>query len=188
MKDKTYTIYKHTNIKNGKSYIGKTSNKPEYKWRYGKGYIGQPKFYNAIVKYGWNGFTHEILDVVDNLEEAKSLEQKYIEEFDSIENGYNSSREDSSIGRKVLQLDNEFNIINKFDSISNASMVLGLVISSISNCCNFKRKSTGGYHFCFEDEYDECVRRLKQELELKEAKKKEGELYNTCIAYLPITV
>lgn len=177
MKNKLFTIYKHTNIRNGKSYIGKTSSKLEQHWRYGKGYINQPKFYNAIIKYGWDGFTHEILDIVDNIDIANELENKYIKQFNSISNGYNSiCGEESTLGRKVLQLDDNLNILNEFSSISSASINLGLVISSISNCCNFKRKSTGGYHFCFKDEYDECVKRFNIEKSIKEEKKKTKNL------------
>lgn len=53
-----------------KKYIGQTIQDPKYRWgKDGNGYKGQA-FYNAILKYGWKNFDHEILAVVDSKEEA----------------------------------------------------------------------------------------------------------------------
>ena len=64
---KTYTIYKHTNIINNKSYIGQTCQDVKKRWGNGLGYKTCPIFYQAILKYGWDNFTHEILE--ENLTE-----------------------------------------------------------------------------------------------------------------------
>lgn len=85
-----YTVYKHTSP-NGKSYIGITSRKPTIRWANGNGYMGQPKFFNAIAKYGWNNFTHEILFSDLTKQEACKIEKELIKKYDSIINGYNSS-------------------------------------------------------------------------------------------------
>lgn len=55
-----YTVYKHTNKKNGKVYIGITKQCVERRWQNGNGYKGT-YFWNAIQKYGWFGFEHEVL-------------------------------------------------------------------------------------------------------------------------------
>lgn len=55
-----YCVYKHT-APNGKVYIGITSQNPLSRWNGGKGYKNNKHFYNAIVKYGWDNFKHEIL-------------------------------------------------------------------------------------------------------------------------------
>lgn len=86
-----YTVYVHTNKTNNKKYIGITSQKPQWRWNNGKGYKTQPKFYNAILKYGWDGFTHTILHTDLTKEQAATLEQFYIDQYDSIDNGYNLS-------------------------------------------------------------------------------------------------
>lgn len=59
----SYFVYKHTNLVNGKVYIGITSRLPEKRWgRNGCNYRSNHHFYNAILKYGWDsGFSHEIL-------------------------------------------------------------------------------------------------------------------------------
>lgn len=61
---------------NGKRYVGITSQKPEYRWNYGNAYKSNPHFWSAICKYGWDGFSHEVLfDHLDKDEaEAKEIE------------------------------------------------------------------------------------------------------------------
>ena len=49
------------------------------------------KFCNAIKKYGFNFFTPEILEDNLTLQEACELERKYIKEYDSVRNGYNTT-------------------------------------------------------------------------------------------------
>ena len=58
--ERIYTVYRHTNKMNGKRYIGITKQKPERRWQNGYGYVGT-YFGNAISKYGWDAFEHEIL-------------------------------------------------------------------------------------------------------------------------------
>ena len=64
-KKKIFIVFiKHTSPK-GKSYIGITKNTNKRFGTNGNGYKNQPKFWNAIQKYGWENFTHEIIE--DNL-------------------------------------------------------------------------------------------------------------------------
>lgn len=85
-----YTIYAHILKLDGRAYIGQTTK--ELECRSGKDGIGyhlSPKFYEAIQKYGWDNFEHIILETCETEEEADLLEQKYIQEYNSIENGFN---------------------------------------------------------------------------------------------------
>ena len=86
-----YSVYIHKNKINGKVYIGQTSQKPEKRWNQGKGYETSPKFYNAILKYGWDNFEHKILYTNLSLEEANQIEKKLIQKFKSTQDqfGYN---------------------------------------------------------------------------------------------------
>lgn len=86
---KTYIVYEHISP-SGKRYIGITSNNPSRRWgSNGQGYSKQPKFFNAILKYGWDNFQHNILysDLTEN--EASQKEQELIKYYNTIENGYN---------------------------------------------------------------------------------------------------
>lgn len=96
-------IYKWKNKINGKVYIGQTMNRYGYKERWSQ-HLYTAKhtdmnnyFYNAIRKYGVESFDRSVLETIecDNKCALKSildkLEIKYIKEFDSYKNGYNST-------------------------------------------------------------------------------------------------
>ena len=85
-----YSVYKHTNKINNKVYIGITSQEPTSRWKNGLGYQTQRKFYRAILKYGWDNFSHEVLFINLTKEEACKKEKELIKKFNSIDNGYNS--------------------------------------------------------------------------------------------------
>ena len=57
-----YKVYIHTNLVNGKKYVGITQQAEKERWSNGNGYRENKKFYKDIQKYGWNnGFSHEII-------------------------------------------------------------------------------------------------------------------------------
>lgn len=77
---------------NGKKYIGITKqNPPERRWRNGGAGYKQGYLKNAINKYGWDNFDHEILlDNIPSLKEANHYERFYIKEYNTkYPNGYN---------------------------------------------------------------------------------------------------
>lgn len=88
--ENSYTVYKHISP-TGKIYIGITSSNPKLRWSNGKGYIGNEYFTNAIQKYGWKNFKHEILFENLSKEEACKKEIELIVEYKSNnrEFGYN---------------------------------------------------------------------------------------------------
>lgn len=99
MEENNYSIYIHINKFNSKVYIGKSNNVTR-RWRNNgieykpsKGENQNRPFWNAINKYGWNNFEHEILH--DNLTDAESSvkEIELINKYNSTnkEYGYNIS-------------------------------------------------------------------------------------------------
>lgn len=99
-----YIIYKHTLLTecehNGWSYIGLTKQQPNKRWKNGLGYFKpsnptQSLFWNAIQKYGWDSFSHEIIEEgIQTLEIANLREQYWIAYYhtyieDSACRGYN---------------------------------------------------------------------------------------------------
>lgn len=100
-------IYRHWIVNDSgveKSYIGKTIHRPSFRWgNNGKGYeprAGEKptKFYQAIKKYGWDSFQHDVLLKIEcNTEEELTMwladwETYYFEKYDSVDNGYNIQR------------------------------------------------------------------------------------------------
>lgn len=86
-----FTVYMHINNANGKKYIGITSGDPLKRWQNGKGYSKNKHFYDAIVRYGWDNFTHLILYTGISKEEACKHEKKLIKKYNTQDkaNGYN---------------------------------------------------------------------------------------------------
>ena len=103
MIDKNWCVYKHTNLVNGKVYIGITGRKPEERWK--NGYRQNKYFTSAINKYGWGGFSHEILFNGLTKDEAASKEIELIALYDSTnrEKGYNISTGGDCSGAGVVQ-------------------------------------------------------------------------------------
>lgn len=93
-----WTIYYHICKITNKLYIGITSLDVSRRWRNnGEGYLlknkdgefNQPKFANAILKYGWDNFEHYIYASGLTKQEAENMEAILIKAFDTIKNGYN---------------------------------------------------------------------------------------------------
>lgn len=82
----TYIVYKHTNKVNHKSYIGitKYGDDPNRRWRNGLGYDYNKKFFSDIIKFGWDNFTHEILESGLDEVTAATRERYYIEKFNTV--------------------------------------------------------------------------------------------------------
>ena len=133
------------------------------------------KIDNARRKYSPSNFTYEILEerYYDNFNNCKEdldrLESYYIGKYDSFNNGYNSTLGgDGNVGYKisdstkqklrewnlnrdygkeiVLQIDLDTGqCIAEFETIRQASKVLGIDSSCISKVCRGKRNKCGGY-------------------------------------------
>lgn len=92
-------IYKITNKKNGKIYIGKSIHKASLRWlSHLKGY-GSKEIYKEVINEGIQNFICEVIEVVDVPNDVickiainklvLAREKYYIEFYDSINNGYN---------------------------------------------------------------------------------------------------
>ena len=90
---KTGSIYIITNIITLLSYIGLTIREVEIRWQEHE-YSGKnPKqhFHRSIAKHGWKNFKCETLAENVPIEELAELEIYYIKEYDTYNNGYNST-------------------------------------------------------------------------------------------------
>ena len=89
----SFIIYKHTNNIDNKIYIGITNkiNNPNKRWRTGKGYEHNFYFTAAIQMYGWDNFSHEIIDTAQTQAEANEKEKYWIKFYNSNnrDKGYN---------------------------------------------------------------------------------------------------
>ena len=86
---KTYLVYKHTSP-SGKCYIGQTCDYEKRCKNHKKQNSNCVAFRNALMKYGWENFQHEILYENLSKSEANTLEERCISESNSMTpNGYN---------------------------------------------------------------------------------------------------
>lgn len=84
-----HCIYMHQNQINGKVYIGQTNNL-KVRWN-PHSYKGSSYFYNAILKYGWDKFSHKIIENNIPSEKIDAREKYWINYYESNnkDKGYN---------------------------------------------------------------------------------------------------
>lgn len=164
---KIFCVYGHRCKTTKKWYIGITSfiDDPYKRFgRNGSNYLlknqntyKHPKFANAILKYGWENFTHWILGYYTE-SEIDSAENYWIEHKNSLLKGYNSTNggyscheltndNKSKISNKVDQIDREtLKVIRTFNSAKDAADFVGLYNNSlIIECCKGKAISAKGF-------------------------------------------
>ena len=84
-----YYVYRHTSP-SGKTYIGITFRNPKVRWgKNGIYYKSNVKFYNAILKYGWDNIKHEVLLSKCTKEEAIVFEKLLIAHYKGLNISYN---------------------------------------------------------------------------------------------------
>lgn len=185
-KTANYTVYKHT-CPNGKVYIGITMQKPYKRWCGGMGYIKNQHFFRAILKYGWDNISHEILYEGLSEEQAYETEKRLIKEYRSNEfaYGYNQSSggEYSGSGvhtkhasphnprptgdlsynaKRINQYKMDGTFVKTWGSEKSIAEFYGLKnAGSVSLSCNFKRLAYRGYIWLHENEADRIGEKLE---------------------------
>ncbi len=111
-------IYKVTNTKNNKVYIGQTKTTVDIRWKQhievaqSKNRPTQGSLQNAIQEYGVNSFNCEVLEAADSIDKLNRLERDYIIEYKARKPayGYNLSRGGSGLtgGKKVIVQGEQF--------------------------------------------------------------------------------
>lgn len=95
-------IYKITNIKNGKMYIGQTIRSVEERWKRhcadALNNILDTHFARAIRYYTPKSFTVETIDTAITQQELTAKESYWITWYDSIKNGYNETSAENKSG------------------------------------------------------------------------------------------
>lgn len=160
---KLWYVYMHTNKINNKKYIGITGQERYWdRWRSdGSGYKTQI-FGRAIEKYGWENFTHEILEIVDSENVALVQEQYYIRQYksDNPEYGYNISfggvptitglHNLPSMSIPVYQYNLNGTFVAEYPSMMEAERQTGIDNSAICACCKGVHAFTKDYIWSYE--------------------------------------
>lgn len=130
------TVYMFTNKTNSKSYIGQTKsleNRLKVHMAGKSGYLLSA----AICKYGIEDF--DIFILADNIitqEELDTLEEQYIQEYNTVTpNGYNIRSSRSVVHKTRLTKDEEKLIVSLYNEnipISEISKIIGMSIGGIA--------------------------------------------------------
>ena len=148
-------IYKIENLFNHKIYIGQSIN-IEARFKKHKSCKDNFLIHKAIQKYGKENFSFDIIELC-NQEELNEREIYWIDFYQScilngLNKGYNmnyggSNGEGLKKGQPVEQYSLSGEYIKTYPSARQASLELGILPSSISNCINGKSKTGGGYQW-----------------------------------------
>lgn len=152
-----YSVYIHTNKINNKKYVGITKQEPKKRWRYqGIGYKGQ-RFYNAIQKYGWDNFDHDVLFTNLTKEKAEEIEVDLIAKYKTLNSdfGYNVHRGGDLSNSRSVSVDQYYydgTFIATYEKIMDASVSTGIDFSQIAKCCRGDITHTGDFVWCYKGE------------------------------------
>lgn len=167
--NRKWKVYKIQNLINNKIYIGVTSQDPEKRWARGMAYKGNRHFTNAIKKYGWDNFSHEILHENLSREEAGILEEYYIKKLNLLNPSIGYNKDPGGFQNKEMYKDyvikklqkpvNKYDINGNFlcsySSLVEAAFDNDCLPNDISLCCNKKHsKTVKGYVYRFSDSLD----------------------------------
>lgn len=149
-------IYKATNIINGQIYVGATTK--DLKQRINDHINKSDKDYNhkfqkAILEFGKENFIWDQIDTAISLNDLALKESKYIEECDSFRNGYNSDR-GGGIKKTIYQFNSTGELMNTFDSLSEASNTTAVSEGSISHASLGDRKTSNGFYWTYTNTFD----------------------------------
>ena len=145
--DGTYIVYKHTNNINGKIYIGITCHKnPNERWHGCSGYKSNSHFYNAIKKYGWENFTHEIIYSGLTKDMAEQKEIDLIRQYNSTDRNYGYNHHQGGGATKSPSQETRQKISQKLKGQKLSKETRDKMSKSRSGSKNYKAVSVGKFN------------------------------------------
>lgn len=132
------------------------------------------KLQNSFNKYGINAFDVVIIEQLDKVDIDQLIEREidYITQYDSVNNGYNMTKDcriykqfklskeaihkvSTKNSKPIVQLDLDGNFIQEFRSISEAANCINEQTSNISKACKKGcSHSVKGFLFIYKKDYD----------------------------------
>lgn len=147
-----YIIYKAQNTFTGEVYIGATTKSIEERKsdhiHKANNEIGS-YFQEAIATYGTNAFQWEQIDSASNNDELANKEIKYISDYDSFDNGYNSDK-GGGIKKTVYKYNLDGSLNNTYEDLTSASITVDVRKQDISRACWSVNNALEGFLWSYE--------------------------------------
>lgn len=192
--EKVYLVYQIENLKNGKRYVGKTTN---FKQRvaYHKTYLRRNVHHNEYLQRAWNKYGEKCFEFKVLQTFPTRSQMDLAEEFLILEGqthlppkgyniqlgGWSDNPSERGLGkirekakaqmREVQQFDLEGTFITEYSSIKEAAQTVGADNSQIMKCCKGQAVTCKGYQF----KYKEDSREVGKVLPMNER----TSMYNT---------
>lgn len=152
MKEINSIIYKVTNNQTNEIYIGATTKSIEERKQdhYQKSTTGSDvKFHNAIATYGIDSYKWEQIDTANGKDELAQKEIKFIGEFDSISNGYNSDK-GGGFKKTIYKYNLDGSLNSTFENLTDAGANINVRKQDISRACWSVNHTLGGYLWSYD--------------------------------------
>jgi hypothetical protein len=146
-------VYIATNSEDGRVYVGSTvhsvnSRRNDHLQKVKDG--SELFFHQAIATHGPDNFVWEQIDTAGSTDELAQLEKKYILEFDSKSNGYNSDC-GGGFRKTVYMYDvDSGELLETFDCLDDAAASIRADKKSISRACLNVSNRYGGFYWSYE--------------------------------------
>ncbi|WP_367756131.1 NUMOD1 domain-containing DNA-binding protein [Flavobacterium sp. WC2430] len=145
-------IYKVVNTITEEVYIGSTSKsieerKQDHLQKASKK-VGS-YFQEAIGTYGPEAFTWEEIDTASTNDELALKERKYIFEYNSVEDGYNSDR-GGGIKKTVYQYNLDGSLNTTYEDLTTAGNSINVRKQDVSRACWSVNHTLGGYLWSYD--------------------------------------
>ncbi len=147
MKNEKAILYKVINHQTNEIYVGATTKSIEDRKQdhYQKSMTGSDvKFHNAISTYGTDSFQWEQIDTASTNDELAQKEIKYIEQLDSLNNGYNSDK-GGGFKKTIYKYNLDGSLNSTFENLSDAGESICVRKQDISRACWSVNHTLGGF-------------------------------------------
>lgn len=151
MKQINSIIYKVINDQTNEVYIGATTKSIEERKEdhYQKTKSGSDvKFHNAIDTYGPDSFRWVQIDTANNADELAQKEIKYIQDNDSLNNGYNSDK-GGGFKKTIYKYNLDGSLNSTYESLIDAGASVNVRKQDVSRACWSVNHTLGGYMWSY---------------------------------------
>lgn len=149
--NKQFQIYKAVNKRNGRVYIGATTRSIDERKKdhVQKAMTGMGHYFQETIgTYAPEAFTWEQIDTASSVDELATKEIKYIQQYDSYKNGYNSDK-GGGFKKTVYQYNLDGSLYKSHSDLASAAASIGANKKTVSKACWNVNHMLGGFYWSY---------------------------------------